>query len=63
LVRLIESDPKQFRLDPRQRLVFRRDLADPVERLAYVERLIPRLAGARLHDKPAAAQLKRGMAQ
>ena len=54
LVRLIESDPKQFRLDPRQRFIFRQNLADPAERLDYVERLLPRLASPRVALKPAA---------
>ena len=54
LVKLIESDPKQFRLDPRQRLVFRNNLADPAERLDYVEKLVPRLASPKTAPRPAA---------
>jgi transcription-repair coupling factor (superfamily II helicase) len=44
LVRLIETDPKQFRLDPRQRFLFRAELADADRRIAYVETLLARLA-------------------
>jgi hypothetical protein len=44
---LIEADPKEFRLDPRQRFVFRRELAEAQERLTYVEHLVDRIAGAR----------------
>jgi transcription-repair coupling factor (superfamily II helicase) len=44
LVRLIESDPREFRLDPRQRLMFRRDLEKPDIRMRYCEQLIERLA-------------------
>ncbi len=47
LVAMIEADPKQFRLDPKQRLVFRCELAAPAERLRYAEQLVQRLAGAR----------------
>jgi transcription-repair coupling factor (superfamily II helicase) len=45
LLRLIEGDPKQFRLDPRQRFLFRHDLTDPGRRLDYAERLLLKLAG------------------
>jgi transcription-repair coupling factor (superfamily II helicase) len=62
LVRLIESDPRQFRLDPRQRLVFRHDLAEPHRRLDYVERLLARLAGETARGATPAA-LARGMAR
>jgi len=61
LVRLIEADPKQFRLDPRQRLVFRIDLSDPKKRLDYVERLLPRL-GAAKPSSGATPQRQRGVA-
>lgn len=44
LVRLIESDPRQFRLDPRQRLTFRWDLDQTDIRMQYCEQLIARLA-------------------
>jgi transcription-repair coupling factor (superfamily II helicase) len=54
LVRLIETDSRQFRLDPRQRLVFRKDLADPQERLEYVEHLLPRLVATRATAKTTA---------
>ena len=40
LVYLIESNPKQFRLDPRQRLLFRLDLTDSAARLEFCENLI-----------------------
>ncbi|KAA0208949.1 MAG: transcription-repair coupling factor [Proteobacteria bacterium] len=46
LVRLLQSDPKQFRLDPRQRLVFRAGMESAEDRLAYVDRLLAVL-GAR----------------
>ena len=62
LVRLIETDPKQFRLDPRQRLVFRRELPDAAARLDYVERLIPKLAGRSDPPKTATARSRQGMA-
>jgi transcription-repair coupling factor (superfamily II helicase) len=43
LVRLIESDPRQYRLDPQQRLAFRADLPGPEARLDYVTGLVGRL--------------------
>jgi transcription-repair coupling factor (superfamily II helicase) len=43
LVRLIESDPRQYRLDPKQRLAFRVDLTSPAARFEYADRLIDRL--------------------
>jgi hypothetical protein len=41
---MIESGPKQYRLDPRQRFLFRTDLADPGTP-RYVEKLLARLSG------------------
>ncbi len=61
LVRLIQADPKQFRLDPRQRLVFRAELADAGERLAYAGRLLTRL-GTSPSGTGAAPPGKAGMA-
>ncbi len=58
LVKLIESDPRQFRLDPRQRLMFRLDLSDPAARLDYVERLLERLISMRRVDAPTGAAPK-----
>jgi transcription-repair coupling factor (superfamily II helicase) len=61
LVKLIETDPKQFRLDPRQRLVFRKELGDPQERLGYVEGLLSRLMTVKAPPKPTARR-HQGMA-
>ncbi len=58
LVKMIEGEPRQFRLDPRQRLIFRQDLADPDARLDYVEKLVARLTGT----AAATAQRRRGVA-
>lgn len=43
---MISSDSKQYRLDPQQRLVFRRELPEAADRLAYADRLLARLAVA-----------------
>jgi transcription-repair coupling factor (superfamily II helicase) len=56
IVRLIESNPKEFRLDPRQRLVFRRELAEAGERIDYVEQLLPRLLAGPARPGVAVAQ-------
>jgi len=56
IVRLIETHPKEFRLDPRQRLVFRQELDEAEQRIAYVERLLPRLVGRAAGTGPAVAQ-------
>lgn len=60
LVRMISTEPRQYRLDPRQRLVFRAELAEAEERFAYVERLLLRLAGSE-EARPALAR-RGGMA-
>jgi transcription-repair coupling factor (superfamily II helicase) len=44
LVRLVETEPKTYRLDPRQRLVFRSELAEPWARFEFVEKLLARLS-------------------
>jgi transcription-repair coupling factor (superfamily II helicase) len=61
LVRLIEADPKQFRLDPKQRLLFRTDLADREQRFDYVGRLIEKLSGRGTTGR-GTAQLRTGVA-
>jgi len=43
LVAMIQSDPKLFRMDARQRLIFRKDLANPEDRMRYAEQLIEKL--------------------
>ncbi|MCC7258457.1 MAG: transcription-repair coupling factor [Gammaproteobacteria bacterium] len=50
LVGMIGADPRQFRLDPRQRLVFRRELPEPRARLDYVAQMVSRLAAMRRDD-------------
>ncbi|MCK6371806.1 MAG: transcription-repair coupling factor, partial [Gammaproteobacteria bacterium] len=55
LVKLIESDPRRYRLDPRQRLVFRHDLGEAAKRLDYVEKLLQQLGRMRRVDEKAAA--------
>ncbi|MCC7488148.1 MAG: transcription-repair coupling factor [Gammaproteobacteria bacterium] len=60
LVRLIQSDPQQFRLDPRQRLAFRAGMETTEERLAYADHLLARLGAAAAG--PAAPRRTAGMA-
>jgi transcription-repair coupling factor (superfamily II helicase) len=61
LVRMIEGDPKQFRLDPRQRFLFRTDLTEPGHRLDYVEKLVAKLASPARSAEPARGA-RRGVA-
>ena len=56
LVRLIGADPRQFRLDPRQRLVFRAQMNEPEERLAYAGHLLAQLAATPAGGGAAAAR-------
>ena len=63
MVRLIQSDPRAYRLDPRQRLVFRASLEEPGSRLKFVEQLIETLRAGTAGAVASRGSRRSGVAQ
>lgn len=61
LVQLVSDDPRQYRLDPRQRLIFRDDMPEAEDRLAYAEGLLG-LLGTENHSQNAGRSVRAGLA-
>jgi transcription-repair coupling factor (superfamily II helicase) len=45
VIRLVQTAPKEFRLDGGDKIRFFRDLADPAQRIAQVSQLVEQLTG------------------